>query len=77
MGLPAAKEFHDVTKIRGAIEDWCFEHLGTVLYITNVKDFGMVALYDDRAHGVCMNTGQLVCQAAYIEGSAFERRYVA
>lgn len=43
-----------------AIRAWCLEHIGVVLPITNVKDFAMVELYDDRAVQVVMNTGQIV-----------------
>lgn len=40
-----------------AVELWCAEHIGRVLPVTNVKDFAMVALYDDRAVAVQKNTG--------------------
>lgn len=43
-----------------AIRAWCLEHLGQVLTITCIKDYGMVELYDDRAVQVEMNTGRLV-----------------
>jgi hypothetical protein len=43
-----------------AIETWCREHLGRVIPITNVKDYGMVELYDDRAVTVEQNTGRLL-----------------
>lgn len=42
-----------------AIEDWCLEHIGQVLEITNVKDRDMKCLYDDRAVGVVANSGEL------------------
>ena len=41
-----------------AIRKWCKEHLGQVLKITNTKDSGMIALYDDRAVGVKRNEGK-------------------
>lgn len=41
------------------IEDWCLKHLGQKLEITNVKDFGMIELWDDRAIQVVPNTGEL------------------
>lgn len=44
---------------RMAIVQWCQEHLGQVLQITNIKDYGMLALYDDRAVRVESNTGKL------------------
>lgn len=42
---------------RAAIGDWCLEHLGQPLEITNAKDNGMVMLWDDRVIGVDRNTG--------------------
>lgn len=42
------------------IEAWCLEHVGQVLPVTNVKDYGMVALYDDRAYHVLPNTGAVI-----------------
>lgn len=47
---------------RKAIEAWCLEHIGRVLPITNVKDFEMTALYDDRAYHVIPNTGIIVAE---------------
>lgn len=44
------------------IESWCKEHIGQVLPVTNVKDFGMVELWDDRAIQVIPNTGERVDQ---------------
>lgn len=43
-----------------AIRAWCLKHIGEVLPITNVKDYGMLELYDDRAVQVRMNTGEIV-----------------
>jgi len=45
---------------RTAIEQWCQEHLGTILPVTCSKDFSMVALFDDRAIQVEANEGYLV-----------------
>lgn len=46
---------------RGYIETiiwgWCQRHIGQKLAITNVKDFGMVELWDDRCVQVIPNTG--------------------
>jgi hypothetical protein len=39
------------------IENWCVEHIGFKLEVTNVKDFMMVELWDDRAVQVVPNTG--------------------
>lgn len=45
------------------IEEWTLEHLGFVLPVTNVKDFGMVELWDDKAVRVIVNTGIRCCRA--------------
>ncbi len=42
------------------IVNWCKKHIGCELPITNVKDFGMVELWDDRAVQVIPNTGKPV-----------------
>ena len=39
------------------IQDWCEKHIGKRLEVTNVKDFGMIELWDDRAIQVEVNTG--------------------
>lgn len=39
------------------IEQWCLKHLGQVLEITNVKDFGMLECWDDRCVQVVPNSG--------------------
>lgn len=43
-----------------AIRAWCQEHIGQTLPITNVKDYGMIELWDDRAVQVRQNTGEMV-----------------
>lgn len=43
-----------------AIERWCLKQFGRKLPITNVKDYGMVELWDDRAVQVEANTGRRV-----------------
>jgi hypothetical protein len=48
----------DVAEVRGYIERWCAEHIGFVLPVTNVKDYGMHELWDDRAVQVEKNTGR-------------------
>jgi len=45
---------------REAIRLWCLKHIGVELEITNVKDFAMVATWDDRAIQVVPNTGEPV-----------------
>ncbi len=42
------------------IQDWCREHLGTVLVVTNEKDWAMVELWDDRCVAVEINTGRVL-----------------
>lgn len=54
------EEGRDVEVIRTRIEDWSEEHIGTRLEVTNVKDFGMIQLFDDRAVQVVPNTGRIV-----------------
>lgn len=36
---------------------WCKEHLGREIPVTNVKDFGTIEIWDDRAVQVEMNKG--------------------
>jgi hypothetical protein len=40
-----------------AIQAWCATHIGSVLEVTNVKDYAMIELWDDRAVQVRQNTG--------------------
>lgn len=42
----------------GPIQKWCEQHIGQALEVTNMKDFGMVELWDDRAVQVIPNTGE-------------------
>lgn len=42
------------------IQDWLESHGLPRLRVTNIKDFGMIVLYDDRAIQVQENTGILV-----------------
>jgi hypothetical protein len=42
------------------IDAWCLEHVGRILPVTNVKDFGMISLYDDRCVQVVPNVGYTV-----------------
>ena len=57
--------FHDTTNeevaaIRLKIQKWCVEHLGKQLEVTNIKEHGLVELWDDRAVQVIPNTGKRV-----------------
>lgn len=47
-----------IDQITIAIQDWTHKHLGKRLPVTNMKDFGMVELWDDRAVQVEPNTGR-------------------
>ena len=49
-----------VNAATGAIRAWCSDHIGVVLPITNVKDYAMIELWDDRAVQVVTNTGEQV-----------------
>ena len=49
-----------------AVQDWCVEHLDRVLVITNIKDYGMISLWDDRAVAVEINTGRVL--GGYLDG---------
>lgn len=42
---------------RKAIEAWCLKHIGTVLPVTNEKDFETTEIWDDKAVQVVRNTG--------------------
>lgn len=43
------------------VEQWCLKHFGVVLKVTNVKDFAMIELWDDRAVRVRANEGAPCC----------------
>src|SRR5687768_11716701 len=43
-----------------AVEAWCLTYLGRKLPVTDRKDFGMIALWDDRAVSVESNTGVVI-----------------
>ena len=60
MGNPDGAQVRDVDVVRKHIEDWCLMHVGCVLPITNVKDYGMIEQWDDRAVQVEPNTGRRV-----------------
>ena len=51
-----------------AIQQWCKLHLGQVIPVTNIKDYGMIVLFDDRAVQVVENTGELVGGTPKIKG---------
>jgi hypothetical protein len=46
-----------IEAMRRRIEDWCEEHLGKRLPVTNEKDYAMDELWDDRCVQVLKNVG--------------------
>lgn len=46
------------------IEEWCEQHIGQKLRVTNIKEAGFQEIYDDRAVQVEANTGRLTVQVA-------------
>lgn len=54
------KDGRDTRDVATAIKDWCQEHIGKRLEVTNVKDHRMAELWDDRAVQVIPNTGERV-----------------
>jgi len=49
----------DVSVLRPT-QNWCIEHIGQVLPVTNIKDMQMYQLWDDRAVCVERNTGEIL-----------------
>ena len=58
----AGGDGRDVGEVDLAIKRWCQEHIGAVLPVTNVKDYGMIELWDDRCVQVVPNTGQTIAE---------------
>lgn len=48
----------DKKEITRQIQDWCEEHIGVRLPVTNEKDPNLIELWDDRAVQVMPNTGE-------------------
>ncbi len=46
-----------------ATQEWCKVNVGEVLPVTNVKDYGMYELWDDRCIQVKSNSGLTVAEA--------------
>ena len=57
--FPDTTDAH-IEEVRNRIEAWSLKHLGKILPITNVKEHGLVELWDDRAVQVVKNTGKRV-----------------
>jgi hypothetical protein len=51
------KRLQDAELARTAIVEWCKLYVGKEIPITNVKDYGMIELWDDRCVQVRPNTG--------------------
>lgn len=49
----------DVELVTKAINKWSKKFIGQELPVTNLKDHGMIELWDDRAHQVESNTGRI------------------
>lgn len=56
------------------ITKWLIKNLGFALEVTNVKDYGMIELWDDRAVQVIPNTGYSIEERNFMI-SASEDRY--
>ncbi|MEM9354880.1 MAG: hypothetical protein AAGB04_01585 [Pseudomonadota bacterium] len=52
--------YRDGIDVRNRIQDWCQEHGLPRLEVTNVKDYWMMEVWDDRAVQVIPNTGEPV-----------------
>lgn len=50
----------EAKEVRAAIENWLFTNGLPPLEVTNVKDYHMIELWDDRAVQVIANTGEPV-----------------
>lgn len=55
----AAAKGQELEDVRSAVAAWTLEHLGVALPITNIKDYEMVRIYDDRAVQAEFNTGRV------------------
>lgn len=51
----------DLTQIQ-PVKDWCKKHGLGDLQVTNVKDYAMIELWDDRAIQVIKNTGKFLSE---------------
>lgn len=55
-----SRDGRSIADIRELIKEWCVKHVGEELCITNVKDYHMWELWDDRAVQVEANTGRRI-----------------
>jgi hypothetical protein len=63
----------DLSEVLSVIENWCLEHVGRVLPITNEKDYGMVELWDDRCIQIEHNTGRRMDEIVHLEAAQMLR----
>lgn len=68
--MPEDRSRSTVAEITAAIQDWTEKHIGARLPVTNIKDFGMVELWDDRAVRVPANSGHRCCEPVEAGGCA-------
>lgn len=59
-GFDEDRNKREIQDVIATIDEFCIQEFGTTLEVTNVKDFFMTVLYDDRAVGVVPNKGILV-----------------
>lgn len=62
--MPEDRSRSTVAEITEAIQNWTEQHIGVRLPVTNIKDFGMAELWDDRAVRVPANSGHRCCNPA-------------
>lgn len=60
IGNNNGEQLRNIESVKKPIEMWCLKYIGKTLPITNVKDLGMIELWDDRAIQVVPNTGMRV-----------------
>lgn len=59
------------------IQEWCKEHLGAVLEVTDAKDFGTIEIWDDRAITVKVNEGEPCAPCPEMKGKVAVVLYFA
>jgi hypothetical protein len=59
-GFAEDRNLMEIKEVIKAVDDFCYNNFGQTLEVTNVKDFFMTVLYDDRAVQVIPNTGVIV-----------------
>ena len=60
-----SNKVRNVKLVEKVIQDWCEQHIGVRLKVTNQKDYGMIELWDDRAIRVVKNNGCPCCDHHY------------